>query len=82
MKPNVLLLMTDQQRYDAMSAHGGAVQTTALDQMWHKRHVAQYDRWRNWDRCPSPHATVGCRDLRLPVPGTCRERFRGALYSP
>jgi len=46
-KPNILFIMTDQQRYDAMSAHGGAVQTTALDQMWHKRYIAQYDRWRN-----------------------------------
>jgi arylsulfatase len=32
-KPNVLFIMTDQQRYDAMSCHGGAAQTPALDRL-------------------------------------------------
>jgi len=30
---NILFIMTDQQRYDAMSAHGGAAQTPALDRL-------------------------------------------------
>ena len=32
-RPNLLVLMTDQQRYDAMSAHGGWVRTPVLDRM-------------------------------------------------
>jgi len=31
--PNILLINTDQQCYDAMSAHGGAAQTPALDRL-------------------------------------------------
>lgn len=32
-RPNILVLMTDQQRADAMSAHGGWVRTPNLDQL-------------------------------------------------
>ncbi len=31
MRPNLLFIMTDQQRFDAMSAHGGWIQTPVLD---------------------------------------------------
>ena len=33
MKPNILLLMTDQQRWDAMGCSGGWVQTPHLDRI-------------------------------------------------
>ncbi len=33
MRPNILFLMTDQQRFDAMSAHGGWVRTPVLDSL-------------------------------------------------
>lgn len=32
-RPNILFLMTDQQRFDAMSAHGGKARTPHLDQL-------------------------------------------------
>lgn len=32
-RPNVLFLMTDQQRYDAMSIHGGQARTPSLDRL-------------------------------------------------
>ncbi|MBK1879741.1 sulfatase family protein [Pelagicoccus mobilis] len=32
-KPNILYIMTDQQRFDAMSAHGGLAQTPHLDRL-------------------------------------------------
>ena len=32
-RPNVLFIMTDQQRFDGMSAHGGAARTPNLDSL-------------------------------------------------
>ena len=32
-KPNILFIMTDQQRYDGMSCHGGQAKTPNLDRL-------------------------------------------------
>lgn len=46
--PNILVIMTDQQRYEALSAHGGAAHTPNIDRLV----ASGIDLQRHYSQCP------------------------------